>query len=254
MTKIIAGHPVLETIPADRGTGYIPRDYQSFPLGGLKFAHQAPAVRRLTDAEIIELAKEQDAKKSRLTDLCDRIGLQVKDQQRSSYCWAHGAVRACEVAYMLQGGHKFVLSAFDVAASIKGGANQGGSGVEAVQWIAEHGVCTEALHKPMDFSSRRTPEQEANAQLHKILAFDDIDPSDRNLIASYVLLAKTAVTVGIPSMGHEMCVTFIAVQGNDWYPGCDNSWGTSDGVNGRRVVTSRFDEAGAVRMMTPAAA
>lgn len=254
MPQYLGGHPVAEpVIPQGFGTGYVARDYKSFPLGGLKFAKSAPPVKELTDAEIIEAAKEKTARKAWLTDHFDRLNIPVKNQSRSNYCWGHGAVRSCESCYVMSGGVPHVLAAFDICALIKGGSNQGGSGIQAIERIADVGVCVESLHKPMDFSSRRTPEQEANAALHKIEAYDDIDTSAHRLIASYVI-ANIGVTVGIPAWGHEVCLTFIAIEATDWFFGFDNSWSPSYGNNGRGVLhgaMSRFDEAGAVRIMTP---
>jgi hypothetical protein len=252
--QFAGGYPVADTtIPNGFGTGYVKRDYASFPLGGLKFAKAAPVIKELTDAEIIEAAKEKTARKTWLTDHFDRLKIPVKNQSASSYCWVHGATRSCESCYVMSGGVPFVLAAFDVGAIIKGGRNQGGSGIEAIETIAKIGICVESLHKPMDFSSRRTPEQEANAALHKIEAYDDKDTGAHRLIASYVI-ANIGVTVGIPAWGHEVCITFIAIEGSDWFFGFDNSWSPSYGQNGRGVLhgaMSRFDEAGAVRIMTP---
>jgi hypothetical protein len=256
MARFIAGHPCVDSYtppPAGFGTGYIKRDYKSYPMGALKFAKAGPVIKELTDAEIIEAAKEKTDRKTWLTDHFDRLGIKVKNQSNSSYCWGHGATRSCESCYVMSGGIPFVLAAFDICAYIKGGRNQGGSGIEAIETIAKIGICTEALHKPMDFDSSRSPEQEANAALHKIEGFDDLDTSAHRLIASYVI-ANIGVTVGIPAWGHEVCITFIAIEGSSWYFGFDNSWGTSYGTNGRGVLhgaMSNFDEAGAVRIMTP---
>lgn len=254
---VIAGHPTVDSIatPPGCGKGYIPRDYSSYPLGGLKFAKSAPTIKAMTDAELKEAIEYKTAKKAWISDRFDLAKLPVKNQQNSNYCWAHGAVRCCEACYVFSGGRVFVLSAFDVAACIKGGRNQGGSGIVAVEWIAQNGVCREDFHKPMDFDSSRSSEQSANASLHKIEAYDDLEPSDRNLIYTYVV-NDIAVTVGIPVWGHEVAITYLALEGGTVYPGIDNSWGTGYGNNGRAVLHgayTRFDEAGAVRLMTPAA-
>lgn len=248
--KTFGGHPLLEEIPAGMGTGYIPRDYASYPLGALEFAKSAPEVKRLTEQEILEAIPAKTAAKSWITDNCDRVGSKVKNQSRSNYCWGHAPCRGMECLYVLSGGVPHTLAAFDACAVIMGGANRGGSGIVWIKFVADRGVCVERLHKPMDFSSRRTPEQEANAQLHKIDTYDDLDPNDRLLIASYVV-QNIPVTVGIPSMSHEMLITYLVADGRSIGFGCDNSWGTGDGVNGRRVTTARFDEAGAIRSVTP---
>ncbi len=248
--KTFGGHPVLEAIPPGMGTGYISRDYASHPMGVLKYAKEMPSIKSMAEAEILEAIAEKNAAKNWITNLCDRVGSKVKNQKNSSYCWGHAPCRGMECLYVFSGGVAHTLAAFDACAVIKGGSNQGGSGITWIEFVTERGVCVESLHAPMDFSSRRTAAQEANAQLHKIDAYDDIDPSDRLLIASYVV-NDIPVTVGIPSMGHEMLITHLVADGRSIGFGCDNSWGTSDGVNGRRVCTARFDEAGAIRSVTP---
>lgn len=252
---IIAGYPTCDDVAVHPsfGRGYVRRDYQAYPLGGLKFAKAAPSIKAMTDAEIIEAAKDKTARKTWLTDHFDRLGIPVKNQLNSSYCWVHAATRSMEACYVMSGGMHLPLAAFDLGALIKGGSNQGGSGIEAIERAMRDGICVESLHKPMDFSSRRTPEQAANAALHKPEAYDDLDCRDLNLIATYAI-NNIGTTVGIPAMGHEMCVTFVVVDGNTWHLGVDNSWGTGDGNNGRRILTgiyTRLDEAGAVRIMTP---
>lgn len=254
--SLVAGFPAVDQIAPDGcGKGYVPRDYASYPLGALKFAKAAPSIKAMTDAELREAIEYKTANKAWLWNKFDRVGLSVKNQQNSNYCWAHGAVRACEACYIFSGGKVHTLAAFDAGAVIKGGRNQGGSGIVAVEFIADRGVCSEALHRPMDFDSSRSAEQEASAQLHKILAYDDLDPGDNRLIYSYVA-NDIAVTVGIPIWSHEVCITGLAIESGTIYPLIDNSWGTGYGNNGRAVLHgayTRFDEAGAVREMTPSA-
>ena len=254
--KCIANLPAVDGLfPVGYGRGYVPRDYHSKPLGMLKFAKAGAPVKRLSSAEIMEAIKAKTAARSWVTDLCDRVGSHVKNQQSSNYCWGHAPCRGMECQYVFSGGSPFVLAAFDPCAAIMGGSNSGGSGITWVEWVAQNGVCVEALHKPMDFSSRRTPEQAANAALHKIDAFDDLDPSDHELIASYII-NDVPVTVGVPAWWHEVLLTFLVIEGSDWYFGFDNSWSTSYGENGRAVLHgaySRFDEAGAIRSVTPSA-
>lgn len=256
MTQYIAGHAVVDgSVPPGFGRGYIPRDKQAYPLGCLKFAKSAPAIKEMTDAEIMEAIAAKTAAKSWITDHFDRLGIIVKNQQNSNYCHAHAAVRCCEAVYVFSGGLHVPLSAFDVGAGVTGGRNAGGSGVEDVQWIAKNGVCTEALHKPMDFSANRSAAQSANAALHKVEACDDLDPSAHRLIASYIC-NDISVTVGIPAWSHEVEIAYLVADGGTWYFGIENSWGPNNyGVNGRGLlkgVYSEFDEAMAVRLMTPA--
>lgn len=236
------------------GTGYVERDYSDYPLGGLKCA-MANTTPTFSQAELLERIAEKTAKKSWITDKCDAAGLTVKNQSRSSYCWIHAPVHGMEVQYVLQGGDVKVLSAFYAGARIKNGRNQGGSGITGVKWLHENGTCLESMHAPMDFKVDRNPEHEANAKLHQLVGWEDLDPRDMMAIFSKIVLDQP-VTVGIPAWGHEVLITFLVVESGLILPGFDNSWGTSYGKNGRGVLRgkmTRFDEAGSVANVEPAA-
>lgn len=254
MPEIQGFHLVDDTFRADpgseHGTGYEPRDYASFPLNGM--AHnRAATIKRLSMKEIIERIKEKNANKSWVKDHCDRVGLGVKNQRSSSYCWIHAPVRGMECKRVMSGGTVLTLSAFYAGSRIKGGRNQGGSGVQGVEWLAKHGTCLESMWEPMKFSGQVTPEIEASAMSHQISIFEELDPSDHELIYSSVV-QDDPITVGIPVWTHEVLLTFLVEENGYVYPGIDNSWGASYGTNGRSVLHgayTRFDEAGRIAAM-----
>ena len=262
MTMMFNGFPVVGPDAAHShigGTGYEGRDYSRFPIGGLKCS-RAPYRPNVDPARYEELIAQKTLGKTWASDLCDKAGVVVKNQQNSSYCWIHAPSHGMEVCNALAGGPKLVFAAFYAGAIIKGGRNQGGSGIEGVQWIAENGICTEEFHKPMDFSTRNSPEADANAKLHKILEYEEFDSNDHASIISSVL-ANQPVTVGMPAWGHEVLITFLVFDkslygwNNGVGYGIDNSWGTDWGNNGRGILSraySRFDEAGGIRVVTPA--
>lgn len=236
------------------GTGYISRDYAEYPLAGLKCARtfSQPYIPREEYKERIE---EKTRKKTWVRDKCDRVGSKVKNQQNSNYCWMHAPVRGMECVLISQGGVPFTLSAFYPAAQIKRGRNQGGSGIEAVEWLSAHGTCIESLHPPMDFSTNVSREVVANGLLHQILVYEDLNPTDDDAIITK-LLTDHPVTVGIPSWGHEVLITFLLWENGEVIYGIDNSWGTDWGTNGRGVLQgrmSRFDEAGSIEVIEASA-
>jgi hypothetical protein len=247
--SIIQGWHVADETRAG-GKGYTGRDLAANPLHAFAKPFSLP---RLDMATIKELIREKTANKSWIKDHCDRVGLGVKNQQSSSYCWYHGFIRTMEAAMVLAGGLRLPLSAFYGASRIKNGRNEGGSGVVAAQWTAEHGTCLEKYWPPMKFRGDVTPEILANAQLHKPTLQEECDPSDHELIYSAVCQDQ-AVTVGIPIWGHEVAITFLVLEGDTVYPGIDNSWGPDYGTNGRAVLHgayTRFDEAMRIAAVSP---
>lgn len=210
--------------------------------------------------------KDKNAKlgtgSSWITTLCDFLGLKVKNQKNSSYCWIHAPVHAMEVWYAIYGGTLKVLSAFYAGAIIQGGANRGGSGVTGVNWLMKNGTCLESMHPPMDFSTRNDSATIANAQLHKIDSALELDPGDHQAIITSVL-NNQPVTVGIPAWSHEVLITGLVYDKNlySWNNGVgyifDNSWEYTWGNNGRGILSrsySRFDEAMIITGCTPALA
>lgn len=259
--EMLNGFPVIDdtfrvdpTLDGEHGRGYIDRDYQEDPLGGLGFA-KAFSLHAYTMAELIERIKEKTANKSWMSDKCDSVGSKVKNQSNSNYCWNHAPVRGAEIKYVMMGGQVKTLSAFWGAARIKGGRNQGGWGIQAVKYLHEYGVPLEEFHKPMDFSVDRSLETEANAKQHQVVTWDDIDPSDKLTIWSAVV-DDHPITVGIPAWGHEVCLTFLTLDGSTIREGIDNSWNTTWGNNGRGVLKGnmqRFSEAGRIGVLEPSA-
>lgn len=241
----------------DGGTGYVERDFSEFPLNPFEFC-AAPSFKALTLKELVEIAKEKKAKRERIIDKADAAGSKVKNQGRSSYCWIHAPVRGMELRYIVQGGKLKTLSAFWAGARIKNGRNQGGWGLQGAKYLHDYGTCLESMHAPGDFDVNRDPATVANAAKHQIATWNDIDPQDRLLIATAVLVYERPVTVGIPAWTHEVAITFYEPneRGDDIDEGIDNSWGQGWGDNGRGILKGRykrFSEAGAIGDLEPSA-
>ena len=237
------------------GTGYQSRDFSAEPMWK---CGTPSTITTMSEKEIIERIAEQEAKKTRMIDHADRVGLKAKNQTSSSFCHVHAPVHGMEYRYILAHGKLLVLSAFYPGAHVTGGRNVGGSGITDIKFLASHGTCLESLHPPLPdrnaFSVDNNPEHVANAARHKIATYEDLDPSDMLAIYTRIVLG-IPVTVGIPAWGHEVLLTFLVVQSGKIYPGFDNSWGPEWGTEGRGVLSGakmRFDEAGAIEECTPA--
>lgn len=248
------------------GHGYFERDAKAKALGASMQQFSATLIDPSEYEDRIR-EKDQNAKiggvgSSWIWKLCDLLGLKVKNQQSSSYCWIHAPTHAMEVWYAIYGGTLKVLSAFYAGAIIQGGANRGGSGVTGVNWLMRNGTCLESMHPPMNFSTRNDAATVANAQLHKIDSALELDPSDHQAIITSVL-NNQPVTVGIPAWSHEVLITGLVFDKSlySWNNGVgyifDNSWMYTWGNNGRGMLSrsySRFDEAMTITGCTPALA
>lgn len=259
MADILGFHEVGDDytqaqVPGGYGAGYTGRDTDAHPLW---HCGSVPSMPTMTQAEILDRIREKTAKKTWMTDRCDRVGSRVKNQTSSSYCWIHAPTRGCEVNYVLSG-RLLTLSAFFAGAAIKNGRNEGGSGIVGCKFLQQHGTCLESLHPPLPnrgaFTPDRNAEHVANAERHQLTTFEDLNPSD--MLAIYTRIVNDVpVTVGIPAWGHEVLLTFLVERNGVIYPGFDNSWGADWGTNGRGVLSGakmRFDEAGAIYGVEPA--
>ncbi len=255
--RYIQGFPCLEDIQpsAEHGRGYESRDYQAHPLGAGDFCSQY-AGPKIDPAEFKERIEEKTAKKQWVTDLCDKLGSRVKNQQRTNYCWIYAPTRGLEVAYITQQGLVLDLSAAHPGSIIQGGRNAGGSGITAVKFMAKYGVPTVKYwaNAKVSNSARDDAAAVADAARHKIESYTDMDPRDHDAITSMVL-SDRGVTVGVPSMTHEMLITFCVWENGRVIHGVDNSWNYTWGNNGRGLLTGRaanYDEAGSIETVTPA--
>ena len=265
--KFSNGFPIADEgspVPAEHGRGYELRDFDAHPL----YCMGKPK----SETELIDPKEFKDriAHKTEqlnwVRDICDRQGSKVKNQQNSSYCWIHAPVRAMEVHYAVANNRfQQPLSAFKAGADIKDGRNQGGSGIVGAQYLAKYGTCSEALHPPMDFSTRITPEQQANSELHKIVEWGEHDTDDFLGCLHAIIsdsLNNICNTVGIPAWSHEILAGTFLVWDPQQFGWCfggvgiggDNSWGTTYGNMGRFLLSKnycRLDECGAILNATP---
>lgn len=262
MTEYCQGFLVVDDsygkVDAEHGTGYTGRNYDEHPMHGLGPASANMGEPLISEKDLRDYwIPTKTREKSWPSDHCDRVGSIVKNQANSNYCWIHAPVRGMEVHYVLMGGKKFTLSAFYPGAQIKGGRNQGGSGIVGVEWLVKNGTCVEDFHPPMDFSYRNPSEEKVkNALLHQITSYVECDPRNHQEIWTRLCYNKP-VTVGIPDWGHEVLLTFM-IWDSAAGPlfGFDNSWDRTWGTNGRGVLRGRksiFDEAGSIESVEASA-
>lgn len=178
------GHSVIdETTPLDRltppgmGRGLVPRDYAAQPIGSLAgsvVGLEAAGIPIIPRADRYAMAKEKEELKSRISDIRrkgNKGGLIPSlNQTSSNYCWAHSGVNGQHMLRAVMGLPYVPLSAYAVAATIMGGANQGGWGAKGVEFGIKFGVPAQNFWPQGSFDVRRhnTAEMQANAALHKI--------------------------------------------------------------------------------------
>lgn len=185
------------------------------------------------------LIQERKSRKAGITYECDRVGLKVKDQQQTNYCWANGPTHATEIIRVMQGLAPVALSAASVAAQVTNFRNVGGWGDDALQWIIKNGIDPESVWPNAAISRQYATEANKTLALnYRVTEWWELEPKNLNQLISAVL-HDIPVAVGFSWWSHEVCAVDA-----DWIDGAialviDNSWGTSWGKNGRGTLQGR---------------
>lgn len=217
--------------------GRRPRDYEKQPLGFMSCApaYALPLIPRWEyDERIRDLEKAQ----ARIPDICDAMGLRVKNQEGTNYCWINAPVHCLEIIRVVQGQEYVELSPASVGAKIKDFRNSGGWGTEGLQYLVEHGAVPTSIW-PNNAIARRYDTAAADQQRGRFQVdeWDDLPPTF-DAVADRVLNGFP-VAIGLNWWGHEVtAVALVKLDGNDRYGMLiDNSWGSEWGQNGRSVLS-----------------
>lgn len=213
-------------------TGLIPRDYDSHPLGYLACAKPFD-LPLMTDDEIEAAIRRKDAEMSWLDDIRNRgmFGQQIpsRDQNGKGYCWKHSGTSANLLVRARDNQPYVDLSAYAGACMIKGFRDQGGWGAEGIEWCAEHGDPSSQFWPQQSMSrSNDNPATWANAALHKITEWMDLEPRNVRQMAT-CLCNDIPDVIDLNWWGHSVCACRLI----RWNGGKNikiriwNSWGDS---------------------------
>jgi len=218
------------------GTGYIPRDYDAMPEGSLGFADpfDLPVIPRDQWAERI---KAREVSHSRISDWQRRKKVKVNSQGQTSFCWAHGTVKAMELSYAMSGHDYTELAPESIAAPIKGFRSQGGNTPEAIRWLSAKGCC-ERQYWPRNSYSRSnyTDQVKQNAMLWRLSEWLELSRNRFDQLATCLLLGLPA-GIGLKWWRHLVCAMDLVKTGaNSYGVMILNSWGPGWGDNGRGIL------------------
>ncbi len=111
-----------------------PDDYA---YGGI--ADPFPKEMLISKNDAMEMIKERTARGLTNKQRAIALGIKAKDQKQTNFCWANGPCQIVEFIKAVQCGWYEEYSSASVACKINGFANQGGIGVDAVEYAAKHG-------------------------------------------------------------------------------------------------------------------
>lgn len=239
-----------------KARGYVPRDYRKCPVGFMRHV-KAFDLPLIPESEWESRLAAQKAAKARLSDIRNTAlnGQRIPslDQNGQGYCWAYGPVSAMLLARAVAGLPYVDLSPHAVAYTIKGGRDEGGWGIEAMEFIAQRGVPSSEFWPQKSMSrANDNPQTWENAKFHVNSEWMDLEPGN---VAQLVtcLLSNIPLCGGFNWWGHEVCLMDLEsirpLQTRCW-----NSWTDSWSENGTGILEgSRAipDGVEAIRVVTP---
>ena len=190
----------------------------------------------IPESEWDDRLRQLEKDKADLPTFADEMGLPIRNQRNSNYCWAFGTCRSAEYA-LLQSGRNIYVSPFSVGGPIKNFRNRGGWGDEALDWMASHGWNTDEEWDADGGASsinRRyyTEENRQKAATRRVTEYYKLSSGRRGWaeVVSAVL-AGYGVAAGYNWWGHLICITGLTVGSHNAI--IDNSWGANWGDRGR---------------------
>lgn len=233
---------VVDPTPDHRITGLIPRNFATHPVGYLACAKPFD-LPLIPESEWQTRLDAQIAAKAQLSNIrnagMNGQPIPSRDQNGRGYCWAHSSVSACLVVRAVGNQPYADLSAYAVACIIKNYRDEGGWGAESLEWIAVNGVPTSQYWPQQSVSrSNDTPEMRANAKLHVVQEWMDLDPDQMKEQLVTCLLSGIPVVSDFNWWSHSVCSVDL-VSLNPFRTRIWNSWGDSWSDNGMGVLEGR---------------
>lgn len=219
-----------------RAKGLVPRDWSVQPHGYCAFAESFPDALLIDEAEWDERIAEQEAKQSSMQHIRDRglngASIPSLDQDGVGYCWIHSGTNCMKLARAIAHLPYVPLSAFMAGSIIKNYRDEGGNGIDGVEFFATKGICSESFWPAQARNPKYdTPEMWANAALHKAQRWYDLSSNSdlrRKQVAS-CLLRCIPVLGDFDWWGHSVAMARLMSRTKTkiW-----NSWSDSWGANG----------------------
>lgn len=183
-----------------------------------------------------ERIEEQERTESTLYHMIRRVGLKVKNQGQTNYCWAFSATWATEIIRVKQNQPYRELSATSVACLVKNYRNVGGWGDEALDFISNVGPTLVSLWPERQLQKTfDNPESRAAREQNRVTKWW----KPRTLLEyGSALLRRIPVSGGHNFWRHQVThVRLVKRDGRQRYGGLfGNSWDVTYGDDGYGVL------------------
>jgi hypothetical protein len=224
--------------PPGKGKGYRSRkDHPFFAAAGsvpnLKtFAEVIPVIPR---SEWPARIAVMDAAWAWPSDACDFGGSTdplCRDQQQTSYCWVNGPAACIDITRRIQGLSLGVspswveTSAASIGGPITNYSNEGGWGLDGMQYLAATGAVATDLWPNTAIASRyNTPAVTAARQHRQAVEWVELESNNTDQLGTSLLLGYVS-TLGLDWWGHQITVVqLVQVSPGTYGWMIRNSWG-----------------------------
>lgn len=223
--------------------GCVPRDYAVQPR-----KMQAVNFPLIPPVEWSSRIKEMELTKSRLSDIRmtgdDGSMIRSYDQNGQGFCWFYSSTAAATLLRAKTNSKHVRLSAHAGACKVKNFVDEGGWGALSMEFIAKHGVPSEASWPAKSMDPRYdTAETWADAAKYKIAeGWADLESPawDRQMTFAQVatlLLSRIPVVLDFHWWSHSVCgLDLVETSPGQFGIRIWNSWTDSFGVNGTAVL------------------
>lgn len=235
--------------------GHKPRDWVKYGYGAVRGTAPFPPELIIEEKDWDYWAEKEEAEQSSIEHISDALGIKVKDQGQTNYCWINAPTHCVELLRAMMGLGYVELSPASVGAIINDFQNEGGYGAEAVEFLAKRGSVPVSLWPANAIDKKyNTAAADAERGKYQIDAWWDLHPRTPIEYAS-CLFRKMPIAVGLNWWGHEVTyIRWVKVNGV-WGPKFDNSWGMGWGDKGRGTLIGKkalADDGIAPRLVTAA--
>lgn len=248
--KFASHDPIVNGVQMSRG--WQPRDFEKCPFGSMPFAEpfNLPLI---PESEWIPRIQEAEQNKTHLRALAEQAGLTVLDQNGTNYCWINAPTFCVMLQRVAHGLPVKRLSPASVGAKIKNFSNQGGWGAEGLEYIVEHGLCTQETW-PANAIQRQYDTSAANEERKKyrVREWWELPQTFAALVTCTLL--NIPVAIGLAWWSHEVSAVRPVVVDGRVCMEIANSWGADWSDNGYGILVpskATPDDAVAPRTVTP---
>lgn len=210
--------------------GYIPRDYEKFPIGGDLPMSEAMVFPRSEWEQLIALQEERKASPLHVHQYHD---VPIMNQKRSKYCWAFCLVAGCmnRLAHAGINDPLPILSGTSLAAPIKSFRNVGGYVLEAAK-AAKNGI-SDVIAWPESSMKRSLVNHQAvkdSKRINQISEFTELPRRDLAALVSVLIDPNNSrpVAIALPWWRHavlalrariergRVAIDFVNSYGSSW--------------------------------------